>query len=85
MPVESERPNVASIDDGSIYVLDEKKCLYALDVTKQPQQESWESRAPLPVDDSYPWISMTAAQGKLFVAGGRETSILAWYIPKTGT
>ena len=70
--------------DGNIYLLDDgiDSPLLKLNVA----QNIWHHRAPFPkdVNSSYNGFSMTAAQGKLFVAGG-GANICAYYDPTPDT
>ena len=81
MPVGIQCPRVSNLDDD-VYLLDEvTNQLLHLDVHEQV----WSHLASLSEENEYcAGVSMTSAQGRLFVAGG-ENMICAWYHPKTNT
>ena len=80
MPLGIMFPKVSEIDD-IIYVLDSErsKGLFQLNADNE-----WNDCEPLPIEDESSTVSMTAAHGKLFVAGG-ENFVCAWYQPDTDT
>ena len=76
IPLAVEYPKVSNIGD-SVYLLDENtEQLWHLDV----DNKIWKQLAPFPVEDECYGVSMTSAQGRLFVAGGGHM-ICAWYTP----
>ena len=81
LPQSMKFPKVSDIDD-SLYLFDgdDSRQLLRMDVN----EKIWRKRASPPTENKYTGVSMTSAQGKLFVAGGHDM-ICAWYSPKTDT
>ena len=81
LPVGIKFPKVSNCDEN-VYLLDAEKSkrLFHLDVTAG----AWHDLAPLPVEQKCYGISMTSANRRLLVAGGRNM-ICAWFNIDTNT
>ena len=81
LPFNVKFPKVAQIN-GSVFLLDEfSNQLLHLDV----DNHKWSHRSSLPSNDpSVYGVSMTAARGRLYAAGGYN-NFCAWYRPCTDT
>ena len=81
IPLAVQFPKVSNIS-RSVYLLDEKSNqLLCLDIDKFV----WKQLASLSTEENYCGaVSMTSAQGHLFVAGG-VNMICAWFNPRTNT